>query len=235
MRAPRGVTSLIPRRVDRALEIAYAEHPAILATKFLVDQADFQVKSAESDLLPTVTLEGNVSRAYDRAIPDTITDSASVTARLRVPIYQGGRVSAQVRQNKEVLGQRWIEVDQTVDQVRAATISAYSQLEAAIAASESNKVQVRAANLALEGTVEERKVGQRTTLDVLTSQQDVITAQIALTNAQNDIIVAGYGALSAIGRLDAGRLSLAVQQYDPADHYEIVKDKWFGLRTPDGR
>lgn len=235
LQPPRGVVGLIPKHVDSALEIAYAEHPAILATKYLVDQADFQVKSAESDLLPTITLEGRVARDYERAVPDTVTDSASVTARLRVPIYQGGRVSAQVRQNKEVLGQRWIEVDQTVDQVRAATVSAYSQLEAAIAASESNRVQLRAANLALEGTVEERKVGQRTTLDVLNSQQDVINAQIALANAQNDIIVAGYGALSAIGRLDARRLGLAVQHYDPSDHYEVVKDKWFGLRTPDGR
>jgi len=154
---------------------------------------------------------------------------------LNVPIYQGGRVSAQVRQGKEVLGQRRIEVDGSVNNVRAAVISAYSQLEAARSASIANKTQADAAKLALEGVVEERNVGQRTTLDVLNTQQDVLNAQIALAQSERDLIVASYAALSAIGKLDTATLSLKVAKYEPEDHYELVKDKWFGLRTPDGQ
>ena len=152
-----------------------------------------------------------------------------------MPIYQGGSVSSSVRQNKEVLGQRWIEVDETVDSVRAAVVSAYGQLQAARASVEANKAQVRAANLALQGTIEERAVGQRTALDVLQSQQDVLNAQILLGDLERDTIVAGYAVLSAIGRLSSEQLKLAVVRYDPEDHYLAVKDKWFGLRTPDGR
>ena len=235
LQPPGGVRGLIPNRIDRALEIGFSEHPAILATRYLVDQADWQVKSAESELLPTITLEGTSSRRRSSTIPHDRTDSQSIVARLRVPIYQGGRVSAEIRQNKEVLGQRRIEVDQAVDNVRAATVSAYSQLEAANASQEANQAQLRAARLALQGSIEERNVGQRTTLDVLRAQQDVIDAQVALATAGNDSIVAGYAVLSAIGRLQASRLGLAVIDYDPVSHYEVVKDKWFGLRTPDGR
>jgi outer membrane protein len=235
LRTPRGVDYLAPRNIQEALNIAFGEHPAILATQFLVDQADWGVKRAESDLLPTLSLEGTVARGYDRGSDFNDSDSASVIARLRVPIYQGGRVSATVRQRKEVLGQRRIEVDQTVDNVRAAVFSAYSELESAKASVEAGIVQERAAKLGLEGTVEERKVGQRTTLDVLRSQQDVIDAQVTLSTSRRDVIVAGYAVLSAIGRLSPDRLKLAVVDYDPIEHYEIVKDKWFGLRTPDGR
>ena len=113
-------------------------------------------------------------------------------ARYNVPIYQGGRVSAIVRQNKEILGQRRIEVDESVDNVRAATVSAYSQLNAAVANTTAGEAQLRAARLALEGSVEERRVGQRTTLDVLRAQQDVIDAQLLLTGSRRDSIVAGY-------------------------------------------
>jgi outer membrane protein len=35
--------------------------------------------------------------------------------------------------------------------------------------------------------------------------------------------------------LSAEQLGLAVQRYDPAHHYIQVRDKWGGLRTPDGR
>ena len=235
LRGPAGVGNLVPGQLQRALDIAFAEHPAILATKYLVDQADWNVKSSESDLLPRVTLDGSASRRYNSSQHGQITDNAQITATLRVPIYQGGRVSATIRQNKETLGQRWIEVDQTVDSVRAAVVSAYSQLEAAKASVVANQSQLRAAQLALQGAVEERNVGQRTTLDVLNTQQDVISAQIAQASSQRDVIVAGYALLSAVGRLNSDQLRLAVAKYEPVEHYEAVVDKWFGLRTPDGR
>lgn len=235
LKGPAGVDRLLPGQVEKALEIAFAEHPAILATKYLVDQADWNVKSAESSLLPTIQLQGSASRRFDSVSRGSTTDSASVTAKLSVPIYQGGGVSATVRQNKEVLGQRWIEVDQTVDSVRAAVVSAYSQLQSAQASRVANESQLRAARLALQGSVEERNVGQRTTLDVLSNQQDVINAQLSLANSERDTIVASYAVLSAIGRLSAERLKLAVVRYDPVEHFEVVKDKWYGLRTPDGR
>ncbi len=231
---PKSATNLIPKSIETAISVSRSNHPVIKATNHLVDQAQFNVKSAEGSLLPSVTLNGSANRRYDVA-DGTDRDSASVTANLNVPIYQGGRVSAQIRQGKEILGQRRIEVDQSVDNVRTAVISAYSQLQAAEASSIANKSQLSAAKLALEGAVEERRVGQRTTLDVLNTQQDVINAQIALAQSNRDYIVASYAALSAIGKLEASTLGLKVAQYNPEDHYIQVKDKWFGLRTPDGQ
>ena len=98
-----------------------------------------------------------------------------------------------------------------------------------------NNEQVAAQQLALSGVIEERNVGQRTTLDVLNAQADVITAQLELVTSERDVVVASYAIISAVGRLSAKRLGLAVTIHEPKEHYEAVKDKWFGLRTPDGR
>ena len=144
-------------------------------------------------------------------------------------------MSAQVRQSKESLGQARIEVDVSRDQVRAAVVSAWSQYIAARESVSANLEGVSAAQLALNGVIEERNVGQRTTLDVLNAQADVITAQINVANAERDVVVASYAILSAAGRLSAERLGLQVAIYRPQEHYDAVKDKWFGLRTPDGR
>ena len=230
-----NVDALLPRSLSRALAIAMREHPAIIATHHLVDKASFDVKSAESDLLPTLKLEGSATRRFDSQIHGDRSNSASIVAKLVVPIYQGGGVSAQVRQNKELLGQRRIIVDQTSDQVRAAVLSSFSQLQAARQTVVAGVAQLRAARLALKGIIEERNVGQRTTLDVLNTQQDVINAQITLAGARRDSVVAGYALLSAIGRLSAQRMKLRVAVYEPRQHYEAVHDKWQGLRTPDKR
>lgn len=242
---PRGV---IPSSISQAIALSQQEHPAILATQFAVDAAAFNVKSLEGQRLPIVTLSGSVDNTYtandtdpnSAGLPgvDVTTQndiSATVGAQVTIPIYQGGLVSSQVRQAKEVLGQRRIEVDGTRDQVRSAVASAWAERQAAAANVEGYRAQVSAAQLALNGVVEERAVGQRTTLDVLNAQSDVITAQILLAGAQRDAIVAAYTLASSVGRLSPERLALGVKSYDPEVHYKAVEDKWYGLRTPDGR
>nr|WP_304502390.1 TolC family outer membrane protein [Aurantimonas sp. HBX-1] len=249
----RAPMSALPKSVDAAFAISQQEHPAILATLAAVDAAAFQVKSAEGALLPQLSLTGRVEDSYSLSEtdggdlpgvntsagrPNVLTQnevSATVGAQLTIPIYQGGRASSVVRQAKEVLGQRRIEVDNARDQVRAAVATSWAQLQAARANITGYQSQVQAARLALNGVIEERNVGQRTTLDVLNAQADVISAQILLAGSQRDEVVAAYGLLSATGKLAEQCGQLVEHAYDPDDHYIQVEDKWFGLRTPDGR
>lgn len=236
------LTKLLPKNIDSAFALAANEHPAILATEHAVDAAAFNVKSAEGALLPQLSASAGVSRSYkDSNLPGVGNDSsdysnsASVGATLTIPLYQGGRVSAQVRQNKESLSQARIEVDVSRDQVRQAVASAWSQYTAARESVDANRALVSAAQLALDGVIEERNVGQRTTLDVLNAQNDVTTAKINLASSEHDVVVASYAIVLAIGHLSVDRLGLQVAVYHPEEHYKSVKDKWYGLRTPDGR
>jgi outer membrane protein len=48
-------------------------------------------------------------------------------------------------------------------------------------------------------------------------------------------VVASYSLLAAIGKLSAAELKLNVAVYNPATHYNQVRDAWHGVRTPDGR
>jgi outer membrane protein len=63
----------------------------------------------------------------------------------------------------------------------------------------------------------------------------LLNARVSLVIAQRDRVVASYAVMAAIGRLAAANLNLSVAQYDPTIHFDQVKDKWIGLRTPDGR
>jgi outer membrane protein len=231
---------LLPKNLSQAIDVALVRHPAILATQHLVDAAGHTVNSAEGAMLPGVTASAGVTSSFRDSTPgspgaDGTATSATIGATLTIPLYQGGRVSAQVRQSKESLGQARIEVDVSRDQVRAAVTSAWTQYIAGAEVVAANRELVSAAQLALNGVIEERNVGQRTTLDVLNAQADVIAAQINQVTAEHDVVLASFAILSAMGRLDVGTLGLKVVAYKPEEHYEAVKDKWHGLRTPDGR
>jgi len=108
-------------------------------------------------------------------------------------------------------------------------------LDAAKAQIESTTAQVNAAEIALNGVREEARVGQRTTLDVLNAQQELVNDRVALVSAQRDRVVASFTLLSSVGGLNAQRLGLKVPVYDPVVHYMQVRDSWSGVRTPDGR
>lgn len=235
IRQPAPASKSMPRSLDQAVATGLRENPQILAAQYAVDSAGFQVKSAEGTMLPGVVLQGAVTRNTGNAGQGLDDTTASITARVEVPIYQGGAEYGQIRQAKEILGQQRILVDSARASVQQTVVSAYAQLDSALARITASRSQIAAANLALEGVIEERKVGQRTTLDVLDLQQDVLDAQESLAAAQRDAVVASYSLLAATGRLTVKSQGLAVAEYRSEEHYEAVKDKWFGLRTVDGR
>lgn len=235
------VAKLLPSTLKAAFAIAQADHPAILGPEHLVDAAEFSVKSSEGALLPSASAEASVTRLYQNYSPEIsyspngYYNSAEIGATLNVPIYQGGKASAEIRQAKAALAKARIEVDVNRDQVRSALASQWSQYQAAGVAVQANRQAISAAQLALQGVIEERNVGQRSTLDVLNAQASLITTQINRVSSERDEVLASYAILSAIGHLSASRLGLRVTEYKPDAHYRAVRDMWSGLRPPDDK
>jgi outer membrane protein len=226
-----------PPNLAVAVDYASATHPSVTTAQYNVDAAQQQVKIAEGALYPTLSVQGNVQKNY--MAPGSLNTlesyNASVLGQLSVPIYQGGAEYSIIRQAKETLGQQRINLDVARDQVRQTVVQSWGQLEAAKSNIDATTAQVQATEIALNGVREEARVGQRTTLDVLNAQQDLVNARVALVTAQRDRVVASYTLLSAVGRLAPEVLSLNVPVYDSQVHYQQVRDSWAGVRTPDGR
>src|SRR4029077_19008379 len=121
------------------------------------------------------------------------------------------------------------------DQVQANVVTAWGQLEAAREQILATHAQVASAEIALNGVREEARVGQRTTLDVLNAQQELVNARTALVTAQHDRVVASYTLLNRIGELNLPKLPIFTPLHDPMVHYQQVRDAWVGVRTPHGR
>jgi outer membrane protein len=234
---PEPVDRYLPRSRDEATALAFRNHPAVLAAGFDVDVASTSIRVAESSLLPQATLQGSVSRSRDSdpTLGTFGTDQASVVAQVTAPIYDGGTAASQTRQAKEVAAQSRLVLDQVRNQARTAAIGAWVAHEGAKVAVSASESEVRAASVALQGVQKEAQGGQRTTVDVLNSQQDLTSAKARLIGAQRDRVIASYTLLSAIGRLDVKTLGLNTPDYLPELHYHQVRDAWHGLRTPSGQ
>ncbi|HZR71875.1 TolC family outer membrane protein [Bradyrhizobium sp.] len=228
------VDRYLPGALPAAVELSLIENPNVTAAMYGIDVQFLQVKVNEGALLPTVSLQASVLQQYQTNITSPRTFAAQALAQLSVPVYQGGAEYSLIRQSKENLTQQRLVLEQTRDQTRANTVTAWGQLVAGKAQVASAQSQVTASEIALNGVREEAKAGQRTTLDVLNAQQALVNARVALVTAQHDRVVASYSVLSAVGRLSPQVMHLNTTTYDPSVHYHQVRDSWFGVRTPDG-
>jgi TolC family type I secretion outer membrane protein len=219
----------IPETEEEAVAIAVAENPDLLGAQLSEAAADHAVDEETGVLLPTLSLNGELSRIEDPVFLIDRTDSARITARLSVPLYQAGAVWSRVREARAIRSQRKIQVEETRRSVRKAVTSAWEALQTARSRIEANTVQVNANTIALEGVREEANLGSRTILDVLDAEQELLDSRVALVGSLRDEYVAAYQVKLAIGRLSAERLGVSVEPYDPTEHYDAVRNKWFGF------
>ncbi len=227
-----SIFSRLPTTLDHAKTLADAENPAILSAVYEEEASLYQVNQIMGELLPSVTLEAQYQQRYDLSTVLDGEETTTVVGRVTVPLYQGGGVSARVRQAKQTN-------TQFKRQVESARLSAHSdvlenwgilqtsgpEIAAARSAIANNKVS-------LVGTRKEQSIGRRTTLDVLNALRELVDSEIDLVEALNNRLVAEYSLAAAVGRLDAQSLGLSTPYYDPTEHYDDVKNKLVGLRPP---
>ncbi|PVA11377.1 transporter [Pelagivirga sediminicola] len=208
---------------ETAKLIALRSHPDMLAAQHDVEAAKLNVLVAEAAMKPRVSLNASIG-VQEQLNGSDFGETGTLGVQVGGPLYQGGALSSAKRrafaQRDAQLGVLHI----TRDQVRQNVGNAYAILEAARATSLATAEQVRAGRVAFEGVNEEAKLGARTTLDVLNAEQEYLDAQANQISAQADVFIAAYAVLESIGELTVRDLNLAVQTYDPAAYYNLVKD-----------
>src|SRR5712671_4873696 len=222
----------LPATREEALSLAANNNFSLISATFAELAARDNIDVVRGQLLPQISVVGNLNRSYDQSVnfKGTLVNTAQVTAQLTMPLYEGGAIYSQTRQAEQTVGQRRSQVD---DARRAAVQTAaqfWSTLQAARASISSFAAAVRAAQIALEGTQQEALVGTRTVLDVLIANQQLFTTQSQLVTAQHDAALAEFNLAASVGRLIAPELKLPVKLYDMERHYKQVKDKWIGFR-----
>jgi outer membrane protein len=209
--------------------MASANNPNVIMALFNNAAAKDQIDIAFSQLMPQVSLQGQLFQQNNAAAPNAQANGYLVTANVSVPIYQGGSEYSGVRQARQSQQQASRLVDDSRRTAVQNAVQAWETLIAARASADSTRAAIRANEVALEGVEREAIVGSRTTLDVLNAEQALLNSQTTLVQNLAQLITASYGVADAIGRLTARDLNLPVPLYDETAYYNAVKNKWFGL------
>ncbi|WP_379548656.1 TolC family outer membrane protein [Qipengyuania sp. DSG2-2] len=226
----------LPTDPDMAVDVALERNPDLIAARERADAARLDVRVAGSSRLPRVnvftgadysdffgTLGGPTSAQFSQR---EVTANAGV--QFTIPIYQGGRPAALQRQAQAREGAALEQIILAERNVIAQVRASFASYRAALAIIDSSRTAVSAAELSLEGVRAENSIGNRTVLDVLNAEQELLVSRTQLVTARRNAYVAGFTLLAAMGLAEARDLGLeGGALYDPAVNFERVQGQWW--------
>ena len=234
----------LPATVGEAIVSALENNPNLEATRQLAEAAGFDTKVAGAGRLPTVglfvngeysdfygTLGGPVAAQFAQS-----EKTANAGVRVTIPLFQGGLPAARQRQagaRESVALENVIAAER---EIIAETRSTYANWQAANAVIKSAQAAVEAAELSLEGVRAEQSIGNRTVIEVLNAEQELVVARAQLVTARRNAYVAGFALLALMGKAEARDLNLDAGGvlYDPQVNADRVSSKmWDWDRDPE--
>lgn len=219
--SPLPKTPIAVKTVDAARGIALRTHPAVIQSQHQAKAADLGVEYAKAQMRPTLGLSATFTENYTT---NGFYDSETVLGlKLGQTLYAGGQLSSGFRQAIARQQEAHAAQLQTGVSVTEAVGKAWSNILVASASITAGDEQVRAAQAAYDGVKQEAQLGSRTTLDVLTAEQNLISAKAARLQAGANLYVGQYALLSAMGLLTADHLKLGIPTFDPQAYYNAVK------------
>jgi outer membrane protein len=192
-------------------EIAQTEHPSILRQRYATAAAEKAISVSQAKILPSLALEASKTRSNESTSFTTGRQESSagnIQMRLNVPLYQGGIEYANIRQSRENHIKSKQELRAAERLLLENLVKAIKQLKTAKANLDASRNSVEAATAAKEGMEREAQFGERTTLEVLDSIQELFETQINFSQAKRDEILSSYNLLAQIGRLNFSGLQL---------------------------
>jgi outer membrane protein len=222
----------LPTDREEAKTLAAERNPDVVSAVYDRRVALHAIDEQFADLLPSVDLSATASRDLDKASKGSRVTDMTLSATVTVPIYQQGFETSQVRESKLSAAQALSLIEEARRGAIEQASSAWETYRAIIATIAAIREEVRAAEIALDGVQQEELVGQRTVLDVLDAEQELLDAKVSLVRAERDETVARFDLVAAVGGLTAPDLGIAVDAYDPMRHYRGVEGLWWGLGDP---
>lgn len=230
----------LPRTADEAFAMAEASNPDLAAAIATAHASQERIAAAQAEGRPELSIRGTAGTTGPAAHFDRSDQDVTFTGRatLTIPLFAGGRIRSAVAQARNRQTADTLRIEATRRQLVQAIVNAWNQWVTADRNALAQDLQVQAARIYYEGTLEEYREGLRSTFDVLYAQNSLNETQIALLGSKRDRYVAQAILLRHLGQLETKRLLANPPVYAPDDYLEKVERRsavpWGGvIRTID--
>ncbi|HAU1780313.1 TPA: TolC family outer membrane protein [Legionella pneumophila] len=191
----------LPNNLARIIEKGLDNHPTVKSSYADIKEAKAQYDVARAAYYPEVNLVLNSSKNKNLGGLAGPNDSDTVAVRMNYNAFRGGADAARIRETAYQVQEAYETKNRTLLELKETIRLAWNAYVASALRIQPLKQHVTASRKTRTAYQDEFKVGKRTLLDLLDSQNEYYESQIELARAENDEILSRYRILNGMGCL----------------------------------
>ncbi|WP_420895640.1 TolC family outer membrane protein [Vibrio coralliilyticus] len=198
---PRADESRLPLSLEEALDTAFDRHPVIQVSKVDVDSARYQYKQSKGSYFPTISIEASQTWRDDAGGDVGSSDEALAMLRLSYNLYNGGsdsdlseRAAYQLNKAKDLRSNAYRQVEESLR-------LSWSALDLTLQQKNFLADHVDSASETVIAYEKQYRIGQRTLLDLLNTENELFEARKDYLDAHYAEQYAKYRVMNATGNL----------------------------------
>ena len=203
-----------PQSADQWAQKAMNGNVDLAASRLSLEISSFDLGTQKLNRFPTLTVGANYSNSNAYSDFEVFNDPINtwkgtwLSAGISIPIYSGGEVSSKIRQSVYQQRAAREKVEQVSRETERTARDAYLGLQSSIAQVQANKQALESSRLALQATEAGFNVGTRTTIDVLSSRNNLLTAEQSYAASRYNYITSLITLKTVTGELTREDLQL---------------------------
>src|SRR5210317_343815 len=213
----------LPQNIDEALKLASENNPDLLIAELKLKKSDYLLKDALEVFAPKASVSFEVSENSDVSSTIDERDQSQFEAKVEIPIYSGGKNYSFYNEKRALKTSSELDFQDAKNTTKKNATNIWSEYQLKKSELALANSQVKAAEIAYEGIVQEYESGARDTLDVLSSRSLLLEASLNLADVEKEEILSRFKLLQVTGNLTASYLGLEAKINNPEDY---LKKNW---------
>ena len=205
------------------------QNPELLSILFNIKSLNSEIKSLYSRKLPSVKLEAELKKNKGYFRSDSSREVMSAFASVSIPLYQSGLASSKIRELKKELSSEKEFHKLKMNEFKYNLANSWSGFNSSKSKIDAYKNQIEANRKYLEGLNQEMMLGERTLIDILDAEEELIESEYNLIKSFEENFNSYFEILFYIGELNSKSLNLKVNFFDETKNFNEVKFKWLDI------
>ncbi len=219
----------LKKGIDEIKKLGVKKNPKVNDLIYQIKSLENRIKSLKRKKLPSVKLEADayINEGYFRT--DSKREVLSAFAVVDIPLYQSGAAASKIRESKNELFALRQLLKQVKDEVSFNISSSKSSYDYSYSKISAYKKQIESNKIYLDGLRQEMQLGERTMLDLLDGEQELLQSELDLVKSYRDLFNFYYEIMFFMGNLNAVDLGLDVEYFNEIKNFDDVKYKWLDI------
>ena len=214
-----GLDLKLPENLNQTLKLASENNPDLLISELKFKKSDYLLKDALEAFSPKASLSYEMSENQDVSSTISEREQSQFEAKVEIPLYSGGKNYAFYKQKKALKVSSQLDFEDEKNKTKKNAANIWSEFQLKKSELELAKAQLKAAEIAYEGIVQEYESGTRDTLDVLNSRSLLLNASLNFANVEKEEVLSRFKLLQVTGNLTSLYLQLETKQIDPKPNW----------------